>query len=137
MPQRMPFYFPRHTRPSRSSPWKPQPQGSPGYLRIDTVHQGDQDGVKGVYHINAVDEVTQWEVVGCVEQISEAFLLPMLEAMLAQFPFRIRGFHSDNGSEFINHTVAKLLDKLRIEQTKSRPRGTPTTMAWRRRRMEL
>jgi transposase InsO family protein len=42
--------------------------------------------------------------------------------MLAQFPFRIRGFHSDNGSEFINHTVAKLLNKLLVEQTKSRPR---------------
>src|SRR6266404_8767159 len=42
--------------------------------------------------------------------------------MLAQFPFRIRGFHSDNGSEFINHTVAKLLNKLLIEPTKSRPR---------------
>jgi transposase InsO family protein len=101
---------------------KPDPQGRPGYLRIDTVHQGDQDGVKGVYHINAVDEVTQWEVVGSVEQISEAFLLPMLEAMLAQFPFHIRGFHSDNGSEYINHMVAQLLNKLLIEQTKSRPR---------------
>jgi transposase InsO family protein len=101
---------------------KPEPQGRPGYIRIDTVHQGDQDGVKGVYHINAVDEVTQWEVVAAVEQISEAFLLPVLAAMLAQFPFRIRGFHSDNGSEFINHMVAKLLNKLLIEQTKSRPR---------------
>jgi len=101
---------------------KPEPQGRPGYLRIDTVHQGDQDGVKGVYHINAVDEVTQWEVVEAVEQISEAFLLPLLERLLAQFPFHIRGFHSDNGSEFINHLVAKLLNKLLIEQTKSRPR---------------
>jgi hypothetical protein len=86
------------------------------------VHQGDQDGVKGVYHINAVDEVTQWEIVGSVEQISEAFLLPMLEGMLAQFPFQILGFHSDNGSEYINHLVAELLRKLLIEQTKSRPR---------------
>jgi hypothetical protein len=101
---------------------KPEPLGRPGYLRIDTVHQGDQDGVKGVYHINVVDEVTQWQVVAAVEQISEAFLIPVLEAILAQFPFRIRGFHSDNGSEFINHTVAKLLNKLLIEQTKSRPR---------------
>jgi hypothetical protein len=75
-----------------------------------------------VYHINAVDEVTQWEVVGSVEQISESFLIPVLEAMLAQFPFRIRSFHSDNGSEFINHMVADLLNKLLIEQTKSRPR---------------
>jgi len=86
------------------------------------VHQGDLDGVKGVYHINAVDEVTQWEVVGATAHISEAWLLPMLEGMLEQFPFRIRGFHSDNGSEFINHTVAGLLNKLLVEQTKSRPR---------------
>jgi transposase InsO family protein len=100
----------------------PRPDGKPGYLRVDTVHQGDQDGVKGVYHINAVDEVTQWQVVGAVAQISEAFLLPVLESMMEQFPFTIRGFHSDNGSEFINHTVAGLLEKLRIEQTKSRPR---------------
>ncbi len=99
---------------------KPQPQGSPGYLRIDTVHQGDQDGCKGLYHINAVDEVTQWEIVAAAPQISELWLLPVLEAMLQQFPFVIRGFHSDNGSEFINYTVARLLGKLLIEQTKSR-----------------
>lgn len=101
---------------------RPQPEGRPGYLRVDTVHQGDWDGAKGVYHINAVDEVTQWQVVGATPQISEAWLIPVLRAMLAQFPFRIRGFHSDNGSEFVNHKVAKLLNKLLIEQTKSRPR---------------
>jgi transposase InsO family protein len=101
---------------------KPDPQGRPGYLRVDTVHQGDLDGVKGLYHINAVDEVTQWEVAGSAAHISEAHLLPVLEAILEQFPFRIYGFHSDNGSEFINQVVARLLNKLLIEQTKSRPR---------------
>jgi hypothetical protein len=100
----------------------PRPQGRSGYLRVDTVHQGDLDGVKGVYHINAVDEVTQWQVMGAAAQISEAFLEPVLEAILKQFPFRIRGFHSDNGSEFINYAVGKMLNKLLIEQTKSRPR---------------
>ena len=99
---------------------KPQPHGWPGYLRIDTVHQGDRDGVKGIYHINAVDEVTQWEIVAATPQISELWLIPLLKTMLDQFPFVIRGFHSDNGSEFINHTVARLLEKLLIEQTKSR-----------------
>jgi hypothetical protein len=99
---------------------KPQPQGRPGYLRIDTVHQGDRDGIKGIYHINAVDEVTQWEIVAATPQISELWLLPVLQQLLEQFPFTIRGFHSDNGSEFINYTVSKLLGKLLIEQTKSR-----------------
>jgi len=92
---------------------------------VDTVHQGGLDGTKGVYHINAVDEVTQWEVLGATAQISEAWLLPVLKAMLAQFPFRIRGFHSDNGSEFINHTVVKLLNKLLVEQTNS-PVSSPS-----------
>jgi hypothetical protein len=99
---------------------KPRPLGRPGYLRIDTVHQGDRDGVKGLYHINAVDEVTQWEILAATPAISEHWLIPLLEQLLAQFPFVIRGFHSDNGSEFINYTVVKLLDKLLIEQTKSR-----------------
>ena len=101
---------------------RPDPQGRPGYLRVDTVHQGDQNSAKGVYHINAVDEVTQWQIVAASERISETYLEPVLAALLHQFPFRIRGFHSDNGSEFINQTVARLLNKLLIEQTKSRPR---------------
>jgi transposase InsO family protein len=99
---------------------RPEPQGRPGYLRVDTVHQGDWDGAKGVYHINAVDAVLQWEVIGCASKISERYLIPVLKAMLEQFPFPILGFHSDNGSEFINHTVALLLNKLLVEFTKSR-----------------
>jgi len=101
---------------------RPDPRGRPGYLRVDTVHQGDLEGSKGVYHINAVDEVTQWQIVGATAHISEHWLLPVLEAMLEQFPFRIQGFHSDNGSEYINGPVARLLNKLLAEQTKSRPR---------------
>jgi transposase InsO family protein len=101
---------------------KPQPDGKPGYLRVDTVHQGDLDGIKGVYHINAVDEVTQWQVVGAVTAITQMHLELVLRAILVQFPFLIRGFHSDNGSEFINESVSGLLKRLLIEQTKSRPR---------------
>jgi hypothetical protein len=84
---------------------RPEPQGKPGYLRVDTVHQGQHDCQAGVYHLNAVDTVTQWEVVGCTETISERHLVPVLEAMLHQYPFRIVGFHCDNGSEFLNYQV--------------------------------
>jgi transposase InsO family protein len=75
-----------------------------------------------VYYINAVDCVTQWEIVACCEKISEAYFLPVIAAMLTQFPFKILGFHSDNGSEYINFQVAKMLNKLNIEFTKPRPR---------------
>ncbi len=100
----------------------PRPNGRAGWVRIDSVHQGDLDGVKGVYHITCVDASSQWHVEACVQGISEAFLLPVLEAVIDQFPFVIEGFHSDNGSEYINRKVAKMLEKLRIEQTKSRSR---------------
>jgi hypothetical protein len=86
------------------------------------VHQGDGPEGKGIYHINAVDELTHWEVVLATPRISEAWLMPLLGSILQQFPFVILNFHSDNGSEFINKTVAELLEKLLIEQTKSRPR---------------
>ena len=100
----------------------PCPNGKAGFVRIDSVHQGDEDGMKGVYHITCVDSISQWQVEACVQGIGEAFLLPVLELVIEQFPFVIEGFHSDNGSEYINHKVAKLLEKLRIEQTKSRSR---------------
>ena len=120
--RRLTYHKTRPTTVSIAERRRPDPQGQPGYLRVDTVHQGDQNSAKGVYHINAVDEVTQWQIVAASERISEAWLEPVLAALLRQFPFRIRGFHSDNGSEFINQTVARLLNKLLIEQTKSRPR---------------
>ncbi len=101
---------------------KPIPNDQPGYIRIDSVHQGDQDKRKGIYHVNAVDEVTQFQVVVTLERISEEFMLPALTTLLAVFPFKIRGFHADNGGEYINYTVAKLLKKLQVEFTKSRPR---------------
>ena len=100
----------------------PAPDGRAGFIRIDSVHQGDFDGAKGLYHINAVDCVTQWQVVATVQTISEAHLLPVIEQMLEQFPFEILGFHADNGSEYVNYRVAELLDKLRVEFTRSRPR---------------
>lgn len=60
---------------------KPQPGGKPGYLRVDTVHQGDYNGLKGPYHINIVDEVTQFEFIATVEKISEHFLQPVIEEL--------------------------------------------------------
>lgn len=102
---------------------KPRPEGRPGFVRVDTVHQGDLDGIKGLYHLNLVDEVTQFQFVGSVERISEAFLIPVLEVLIERFPFRVLGFHADNGSEYINHRVCALLNKLHVEEfTKSRAR---------------
>jgi transposase InsO family protein len=102
---------------------KPNPKG-PGYLRLDCVHGGEKDGKKGVYYLNIVDEVTQFEVVYCLEGISELYLRPVWEHLQEIFPFWIIQFHTDNGSEFINRIVESILEKLRIRQSKSRANKT-------------
>jgi len=65
---------------------KPCPNNQPGYIHIDSAHQGDQDKRKGIYHVNAVDEVTQFQVIVTLERISEEFMLPALIHLLAYFP---------------------------------------------------
>jgi len=101
---------------------KPEPNGKPGYLCVDTVHQGDKDGEKGVYHINIVDMVTQYEFVGAVRAITEIYMEKMLAELIEKFPYAIIEIHSDNGGEYINKIVVALLNKLLIKLTKSRPR---------------
>ncbi len=103
---------------------KPKNDDKPGYIRVDSVHQGDYGGVKGVYHINLVDEVTQWQIVCCVPVISNKYLIPALQKAMEQFPFKIINFHSDNGSEYINKHVSEMLQREFIKQTKSRSRKT-------------
>lgn len=95
---------------------RPEPDGRPGSIRIDTVHQNS------IYLINSIDEVTQWEVVAAVERISEEYMRPVLEQILKAYPFIIFNFHSDRGSEYVNYVVSQILERLRIKQSKSRSR---------------
>lgn len=92
----------------------PENYGKPGSIRVDTVHQRE------IYHINSVDEITQWEIVVCVPQISERCMVSALEDLINQYPFIIFNFHSDRGGETINYQVSSLLHRLLIKQTKSR-----------------
>ena len=102
---------------------RPRPEGRPGFVRVDTVHSGDRDGEKGAYVINMVDEVTQYQQLASVPRITDYYMVPVLEALVSAFPFRVLAFHADNGSEYINHRVAAMLNKLHVEEfTKSRPR---------------
>lgn len=112
----------RHGRIAIGQRQKPQPCGRPGFIRIDSVHQGDRLKTKGVYHINSIDEVTQFEFIGAVQAPTEKHMLPLLEKLINAYPFKILEFHADNGSEYINFQVAAMLNKLLIKLTKSRPR---------------
>jgi len=93
---------------------KPNPNGKPGFIRVDSVFQGE------IYHIHAVDEITQWAIDFAVERISHECMQKALLSIIRQFPFKLHNFHSDRGSEYINYKVAKILEKLHIKQSKSR-----------------
>jgi len=82
-------------------------------IRIDSVQQGGQNGATRLYHINAVDCVTQYEIVATCERLPEAFVLPVLGQILSGFPFVVLGLHADYGSQYINYTVAKLREQAR------------------------
>jgi len=115
---------PLRQSPTRAAAHRRAAQTPPrGASRLHPRRFSDLDGIKGLYNLDLVDEVTQFQCVGSVERISEAFLIPVLEALIERFPFRVLGFHADNGSQDINHRVVKLLNKLAVEQfTKSRAR---------------
>ena len=122
---RLTFHQTRSTPVRIGQRRKPTPDGSPGPLRVDTVHLGDREGHKGIYVINVVDEVTQFQHLGAVPNITESYLIPLLEALITALPFTVEALHADNGSEYVNHRVVELLNKLRIGTfTKSRPRRT-------------
>ena len=100
----------------------PRPPADPASSVATACSKASLSGVKGLYHSNAVDCVTQFALVATCARLSEAALLAVLDSLLEGFPFQLLGFHSDNGSEYINRTVAEVLEKLRIEFTQSRPR---------------
>jgi hypothetical protein len=62
-----------------------------------------------VYHINAVDTVTQWQVIGCAAR-SAYSSYPSAGSDAHQFPFAFR-FSMPQRLGFINHG-RKLLEKL-------------------------
>ena len=100
---------------------KPKPNGIPGYIRIDTVHQGDLDKKKGVYHINAVDEVTQIEVIYSVERICENLLIPGLKYTIALSLLRYRRLPKLIGifSNFLAHNKTPFVTLVNVNTSVS------------------
>lgn len=102
-------------------PWPPHAARKPcveGRARLDSMHQGDCDKVKGVEHINRVDEVTQCEFTTCGERISECHPLPVLGHLLASscLPIVMHCFHSDKSSHKVSHQVDVRMEGLGLEE---------------------
>jgi hypothetical protein len=102
---------------------------------MDSVHQGDRDGVKGVYHINAVDCVTQWELslLLLLEKISEAFFAPGVQGSAAKVFLRDPGVPFGLAFEYIDSRVClSLLKEMRIRFIRAFWRRRPSRNEKRR-----
>ena len=91
--RRLHFTKTRPTAVSIGERRRPDPQGQPGFLRVDTVARASTTSMPWMK--------SPWQVVGATAAISEAWLEPLLKAMIEQFPFRVRGFHPFHGGEAI------------------------------------
>lgn len=93
----------------------------PGFVQIDLVsHDGGDNNGTFHYTLNATDVATGWTEAITVRSKGERIVAAGLEALRVRFPFAVLGIHSDNGSEFINHHLARWCTDRRITFTRGR-----------------
>lgn len=76
----------------------------PGFFQADTVAHCDNT-LKGsfVWSLTFTDIFSGWTVNGAVWNKGQHGVHQLLKRFEHELPFAVKGFHSDNGSEFINH----------------------------------
>ena len=96
--------------------------GRPGAIEADTVaHCGPSFIGEFARTLTMTDMVTGWTENASIRNNASRWITQAVDDLQASFPFPLVSFDSDNGSEFINHDVARWLQARDIEQTRSRP----------------
>jgi hypothetical protein len=117
-----------HTRPGsmlKSSiamkTWREWNDAEPGFIQIDLVgHEGGDNNGPFFFTLDATDVATGWTEAVTVRSKGERIVAAGLEELWLRFPFHIHGIHSDNGSEFINHHLARWCQTRKITFTRGR-----------------
>ena len=96
----------------------------PGYMQADTVaHCGGRLEGDFVWSLTFTDIKSGWTLNGAVWNKGEHGVHQLLERMEQNLPFAIKGFHSDNGGEFINWHLERYYRNREnpVEMTRGRP----------------
>lgn len=117
-----------HTRPGsmlKSSipmkTWREWNDTQPGFVQIDLVgHEGGDNNGAFFYSLDATDVATGWTETITVRSKGERIVAAGLDELWLRFPFHLAGIHSDNGSEFINHHLARWCTTRQITFTRGR-----------------
>ncbi len=102
--------------------WQQWDNTAPGFLQIDLVgHDGGDNNGHFYYTLDATDVATGWTESITVRSKGERIVHTGLADLQLRFPFAVLGIHSDNGSEFINHQLARWCQTHEITLTRGRP----------------
>lgn len=83
----------------------------PGHMQGDTVaHCGDRLWGRHAWTVNLTCEVSGWSAQRAVGEKSAEFVRDAIISIRNELPFLMRGFHCDNGSEFLNEVMLKYFD---------------------------
>lgn len=96
----------------------------PGFLEADTVaHCGTSLKGDFAYSLDCVDIATTWTEQRAVWNKGQAGIIEAIKDIEQTLPFPLKGFDSDNGSEFINNHLWDHFHnrKRKIAFTRSRP----------------
>lgn len=95
-----------------------------GYLEADTVaHCGNNVAGMFTYSLNMVDIATGWSIQRAMWGKGEYGVLESLKTIEGTLPFKIKGFDSDNGSEFLNWPLLKYFKHRKSPVTYTRSRS--------------
>lgn len=102
--------------------WAQWDDARPGFVEIDLVaHEGGNAAGQFAYTLTVTDIATGWTENRSVPAKTKRLVVAALEAITKVMPFPVVGVDSDNGSEFINHTLLAWCTKREITFTRSRP----------------
>ena len=86
----------------------------PGHIECDTVaHCGSSVSGDYVHSVNAVDIATLWIETRAIWNKTKVHTVNAIKSIEEALPFKLIGFDSDNGSEFINWHLKDYFDKRR------------------------
>lgn len=94
----------------------------PGHLQIDLVgHDGGYASGEFCYTLVATDVCLGWSELRALRNKAARWVKDALEEIRLELPFPVVELHPDNGSEFLNHTLADYCRDKQIRLTRSRP----------------
>lgn len=94
----------------------------PGYFELDTVgHDGGSSAGEFCFTLTATDVFSGWTEVRALRNRAHRWVKEQVEHIVSTLPFPLKGIDSDNGGEFINHTLLNYCTDAHIEFTRGRP----------------